>query len=315
MPDLTFHQVVISEIADEVPAVVSLRLQRANGQAMTPFAPGSHVELQIPNGSKRSYSICSDPADLSHYSLGVLLEPNSRGGSSFIHDSLEAGDVLLMSDPKASFALSKDATRHAFIAGGIGITPFLAMMHHLKREGADFTVHYLAKDQDRACFLSDVRQIAGDRLKTYWSGKGERFEPAQLESIGQDARTQIYCCGPRKLMDAVLAASQGMHRPIRFETFVETATTEIYAGNAFEVQIASSGKIVSVKETQTMLEALRENGQDVASSCEHGICGTCVVRVLKGNPVHRDGVLSEELRKIFVAPCISRSKERLVLDL
>jgi vanillate O-demethylase ferredoxin subunit len=166
--DVAFHQVMISEIADEVPAVVSLRLERSNGQPMSPFSPGSHVELQIPNGSRRSYSICSDPADLSYYLLGILRDPKSRGGSAYIHESLEAGDVLLMSEPNGSFQLANDAARHVFIAGGIGITPFLPMLRQLRRDGADFTIHYLAKDRESACFLSEVNLLAGERLTTYW---------------------------------------------------------------------------------------------------------------------------------------------------
>lgn len=313
--DLAFHQVVVSEIADEVPAVVSLRLERSNGQPMAPFIPGAHVELQIPNGSRRSYSICSDPKDLSHYRLGVLREPKSRGGSAYIHDRLEAGDVLLMSEPKSSFGLAPDAARHVFIAGGIGVTPFLPMLRQLKRDGADFRFHYLAKNRESSCFLGELQQLAGDRLTVYWSSTGERFQTSRLVDIGRGSLTQVYCCGPKRLMDGMLEASVALPRPVRFETFAEAPATGIYAGAPFEIMIGSTGKLVPVSDTQTMLEALRESGHEVASSCEHGICGTCLVKVLSGQPVHRDGVLTDELRKTFVTPCISRAKERLTLDL
>jgi ferredoxin-NADP reductase len=312
---LAFHQVVVSEIADEVPAVVSLRLERNNGQPMMPFIPGAHIELQIPNGSRRSYSICSDPADLSHYTLGVLREPKGRGGSSYIHDRLEAGDILLMSEPKSTFGLSQDATRHVFIAGGIGVTPFLPMLRQLRRGGADFRFHYLAKDRQSSCFLAELQQLAGERLTIYWSSTGERFQTSCLADIGRGSLTQVYCCGPKRLMNAVLEASIWLKRPVRFETFAEAPVTGIYAGAPFEIEIGSTGRVVLVLDTQTMLEALRAGGYDVASSCEHGICGSCLVRVLKGQPIHRDGVLTDELRKTFVAPCISRAKERLTLDL
>jgi ferredoxin-NADP reductase len=310
-----FHQVVVSEIADEVPAVVSLRLERANGQPMAPFEPGAHVELQIPNGTRRSYSICSDPADQSHYMLGVLREPKSRGGSSYIHDVLEPGDTLLMSEPKSSFRLSEDATRHVFIAGGIGVTPFLSMLGSLKRRDVDFSFHYLAKDQESSCFLDDVRRLAGDRLKIYWSKTGDRFEARSLNRIARDSLAQVYCCGPKRLMNDVLEASTCLQRPARFEAFEEAPASGIYAGSPFEIEIASTGQVISVSDTQTMLEALRGSGHEVASSCEHGICGTCLVKYLKGEPVHRDGVMTDDLRKTFVAACISRAKERIVLDL
>lgn len=313
--DMTFHQVVVSEIADEVPAVVSLKLERRNGQPMAPFEPGAHVELQIPNGARRSYSICSDPSDRSHYMLGVLREPESKGGSAYIHEALEPGDTLLMSDPKSSFRLAEDATKHVFIAGGIGVTPFLSMLRQLRQRGADFSFHFLAKDEESACFLQDVRQLAGDRLTVYWSNGGSRFQPRNLGDFAEGALTQVYCCGPKRLMGDVLAASSGLGRPVRFEAFEEAPAAGIYAGAPFEIEIASSGKIVPVSDTQTMLEALRQSGHDVASSCEHGICGTCVVRFLKGEPLHRDGVLTDDLRKTFIAACISRAKEKIVVDL
>jgi ferredoxin-NADP reductase len=313
--DVTFHQVVVAEIADEVPSVVSLKLEKANRQPMASFEPGAHVELQIPNGTRRSYSICSDPSDHSHYLLGVLREPNSRGGSSYIHDTLGTGDTLLMSEPISSFQLSEEAANHVFIAGGIGITPFLSMLRKLNANDAEFSIHYLAKDFESSCFLEYIRSFAGDRLKVYWSRTGDRFKPASVGHIGRGRHTQVYCCGPKRLMGEVLAASICLERPVRFEAFEEAPAKGIYAGSPFEVEIGSSGNIVPVSETQTMLEALRQNGHDVASSCEHGICGTCLVRVLKGQPIHRDGVMTDELRKNFVAPCISRAKERLVLDL
>jgi phthalate 4,5-dioxygenase reductase subunit len=313
--DVTFHQVVVAEIADEVPAVVSLKLEKANRQPMARFEPGAHIELQIPNGTRRSYSICSDPADRSHYSLGVLREPNSRGGSSYIHEMLETGDTLLMSDPKSSFRLSEDADNHVFIAGGIGVTPFLPMLRQLKESDAGFSIHYLAKDLESSCFLEDIRGFAGDRLSVYWSRTGDRFNSGSIGHIGRGKHTQVYCCGPKRLMSDVLTASTCLQRPVRFEAFEQAPARGIYAGRPFEVEIGSSGKIVPVSDTQTMLEALRQSGHDVASSCEHGICGTCLVRVLKGQPIHRDGVMTDELRKTFVAPCISRAKERLVLDL
>jgi ferredoxin-NADP reductase len=313
--DVTFHQVVVSEIADEVPAVVSLKLEKANRQPMAAFEAGSHVELQLPNGARRSYSICSDPADRSHYMLGVLRKPYSRGGSSYIHDALEVGDTLLMSEPKSSFRLSDEAENHVFIAGGIGVTPFLPMLSDLRRRGVEFSVHYLAKDLESGCFLAELRRLAGERLKVYWSRTGERFDVSRLGYIARGLLTQVYCCGPSRLMSDVLTVSTCLQRPVRFETFEEAPAKGIYAGVPFEVEIASTGKVVQVSDTQTMLEALRQSGQDIASSCEHGICGTCLVRVLKGKPLHRDGVMTDEMRKTFVAPCISRAKEKLVLDL
>jgi ferredoxin len=189
------------------------------------------------------------------------------------------------------------------------------MLRQLRESDAGFSIHYLAKDLESSCFLEDIRGFAGDRLSVYWSRTGDRFNSGSIGHIGRGRHTQVYCCGPKRLMSDVLTASTCLQRPVRFEAFEEAPARGIYAGRPFEVEIGSSGKIVPVSDTQTMLEALRQSGHDVASSCEHGICGTCLVRVLQGQPIHRDGVMTDELRKTFVAPCISRAKERLVLDL
>lgn len=312
---IAFQQVTVAEIADEAPAVVSLKLERLNGQPMAPFEPGAHVELQIPNGTRRAYSICSNPADLSHYTIGVLREGSSRGGSAYIHEALETGDVLLMSEPKHAFALASGVEKHVFIAGGIGVTPFIPMLHRLRNEGHEFAFHYLARNREDACFFDQVEQLAGNRLTSYWSGQGNRFDATRLAELLAGPGVQAYCCGPKRLMDAVLQAAISLNAGVRFESFAETPSKGIYAGVPFEVEIASSGQVIAVGDTATLLEALHEGGHEVASSCEHGICGTCLVKYLRGDPIHRDGILDEETRKSLIATCISRAKDRLVLDL
>lgn len=312
---VTFQQVTVAEIADEVSDVISLRLERANGQPMQLFEPGSHVELQIPNGARRSYSICSNPADLSHYTLGILREGTGRGGSAYLHESIEAGDTLLMSEPKQTFALAPDVERHVFIAGGIGVTPFISMLHRLRQTNGEFELHYLARGRGSAAFIDQIERLAGRCLKTYWSSEGNRFETDRLGTLLTSPGVQAYCCGPKRLMDSVLDAAIPLKVTVRFESFAEAPSKGIYAGAPFEAKIASSGKILAVSDTQTLLEALNENGHEVPSSCEHGICGTCLVKYIGGTPLHRDGVLNDETRKSMIATCISRAKDRLVLDL
>ena len=183
--DMTFHQVVVSEIADEVPAVVSLKLERRNGQPMAPFEPGAHVELQIPNGARRSYSICSDPSDRSHYMLGVLREPESKGGSAYIHEALEPGDTLLMSDPKSSFRLAEDATKHVFIAGGIApkllpladrptVKAVFAGKPPMEDLAARFALHIItaqdAAEQGLAAIAANLPRFGLDDPKRLWFG-------------------------------------------------------------------------------------------------------------------------------------------------
>jgi vanillate O-demethylase ferredoxin subunit len=315
MSDAFLSQVVVDDIVAETASVILLSLKRADGGTMQAFAPGAHVELLIPNGSRRCYSICSDPQDLSRYEIAVRRAPASRGGSAYLHDVVDICDVMLMSSPRPAFSLAADAKHHVLIAGGIGITPFMPMLHDLHRKGASYRLHYLTKSKDETCFLDRIARLAGQRLALHFPTPDSRFRVDTLGSLLHDRDTQIYCCGPRRLMDDLREAAFDAVRPVRFEAFVEPATTGIRAGNAFEIEIASSGRIIEVGETRTMLEALRESDIEVPSSCEHGICGTCILRYRHGEPVHRDGVLTDTMRRTHVAACISRAKGRLVLDL
>jgi ferredoxin-NADP reductase len=313
MADPLFTPVVVDDIVQETPQVVLLRLVRRGG-ALGPFEPGSHVEAQLPNGLRRSYSIASDPDDLSHYEIAVLREPESRGGSNYIHDVLDVGDLVLISPPRSGFPIVADAARHVLVAGGIGITPFLSMVHRFRRDRVPFELHYLARSAEDAALLGRLRSLA--EVRTYFSADGCRFDPAVLRVQAGEANTQIYCCGPQRLMnDLRTALADRSARIPRFETFAEAPVSPLLKGDPFEVEIASTGVLVPVHSEQTMLEALRQAGCDVPSSCEHGLCGTCVLRYLKGKPLHRDGVLDASARRDRIAPCISRAEGRLVLSL
>jgi vanillate O-demethylase ferredoxin subunit len=316
MSSAAFTQVVVAEIANETADIVTVRLRRSGGHHMPPFAPGSHIELVIPNGARRYYSICSDPEDLSQYEIAVLREAKSRGGSDYIHDSLDVGDVMLMSAPRSAFSIANDAQHHVLIAGGIGITPFMPMIHSFVQTGVSYELHYLARAAEHAAFLDRLTAVCELRFSTYFTEAGKRLAVADLLGRLDRDNAQIYCCGPKRLMDEVLSvAAAKPGRTPRFEAFSGVTFEPMRTGESFEVEIASSGKLILVRADETLLQALRRAGCDAASSCEHGICGTCVVGFSAGEPIHRDGVLNNELRRDHIAPCVSRAKGRITLNL
>jgi tetrachlorobenzoquinone reductase len=315
MSDASFIQVAVDEIVDAAPSIVSIRLRRSGGGSMPPFEPGSHIEVAIPNGVKRQYSICSNPADLAAYTIAVRREERSRGGSDYLCSSLDIGDIMLASLPRSTFALDASAKHHVFIAGGIGITPFVPMLHALADAGTSCELHYASKSREDAVFLDAIRAMAGPRVTAYHSAEGTRLPLRELLN-GLDLDAQIYCCGPDRLMNELraLTLANGHRRP-RFEAFTGVEVPPIKAGDRFDVLIKSTGAIVSITAQETMLEGLRRAGHDVPSSCEHGHCGTCILHYTEGQAVHRDGVLNAEQRQSYIATCISRGKGSLTLDI
>jgi ferredoxin-NADP reductase len=316
MSSASLIQVVVREIAEETGDIVTVQLGSTRSGDMPAFAPGSHVELTIPNGVRRHYSICSDPDDLSHYEIAVLREPQSRGGSDYIHDTLAEGDVMLMTSPRSTFPIADDAQHHVLLAGGIGIAPFVPMIHRFAKAEASYELHYLARTPDDAALLHRLAGLCGTRLSTHFSRAGGRLALAELLGRLDPDQAQIYCCGPKRLMDQVRSLTAGTPgRTPRFEAFSGVAVAPVSVGAPFDVEIASSGKLVAVRADETLLQALRRAGCEVASSCEHGICGTCVIGFSAGDAIHRDGVLNEELRRDHIAACVSRAKGRMTLKL
>jgi vanillate O-demethylase ferredoxin subunit len=236
--------------------------------------------------------------------------------------AVRAGDILAVSEPRNHFALVPGAEKYLLIAGGIGITPILAMMDHLRRAGADFVLHYCTRTPELTPFRDELVPMADQgRVCFHHDGgvPGCGLNDGGLQDAVQ-AGTQVYCCGPNGLMSAVRAATgHWPHGTVHFESFAAPALPAASAaGQAFEfeVEIASTGAVIGVPAHMSMLEALRGHGVDVDSSCEAGTCGTCITRYLSGEPSHRDFVLDEEQQREFVIVCVSRSKSRrLKVDL
>lgn len=300
--------------------ICALELRDPDGAALPVFHAGAHIDLHLGDDLVRQYSLAGDPADTSRYLLGVLLEANSRGGSTAVHRRLRVGDVLGASLPRNHFALDAHAPHSLLLAGGIGVTPLLSMAEQLHREERGFALHYCTRSGPRTAFKQRLREAP-------WAARVHLHHddaPAQrldLPRVLSDAPpgSHLYVCGPRGFIDGVLQGARAagwddarLHR----EYFAAGANSE--AGAAFDVELASSGRVVRVEPGQSIVQALAAAGVDVPTSCEQGVCGTCLTRVLGGTPEHRDSYLTDEerARNDCMLPCCSRSlSPRLRLEL
>lgn len=296
------------EIAD---GIHLFEMRRKDGSELPPFTAGSHINLRVPNGLVRKYSLCSDPADRSHYRVAIKREDNGRGGSVYLIDNTKVGDEWVISAPDNAFALPQRGDNFIFIAGGIGITPFIAMIHALKDDPAKkFKLYYCSRTPEMTAFREELSapEFKGKVIIHYDGGdpsKGLDLWPIVEE---RKNREHVYCCGPRGLMEAVRAAT-GHWTPtsIHFEAFSE-ADARRPDDQPFKVKLASSGKVIDVPAGTTILEAMRADGIDVPSSCESGTCGTCRTKLLEGEADHRDLVLTENERDSQIMICVSRAK-------
>jgi ferredoxin-NADP reductase len=308
------RQVRLRALVWEAPGVLSLHLTAADGRPLPAFAPGAHIDLKLPDGTLRQYSLCGDPNDLSHYRLGIRAVSGGQS-STFVHSMLRPGDLLTVSAPRNNFPLA-DASRYVFVAGGIGITPFIPMMREASAKGRSWTLLYCNRRNHDAPFLTEIRTLGGEIL-LYSSEAGTRLDVAQ-RFCDVEKDTVIYCCGPERLMTAVEQATAAWPSgSVHFEWFAPRSRPPGEANDSFEVVCQASGKTITVPNDKSILDVLRANGIEVPCSCEQGICGTCETRVVSGDVDHRDNVLSsaERAANQTMMTCVSRSRSpRLVLD-
>ena len=312
----------VTRKAVEADDICSFELASADGTPLPAFSAGSHVDVQLPGGLTRQYSLCNDPSESHRYLIGVLRDPASRGGSRALHDAVQEGDVLRISPPKNHFALAHEAKRHVLLAGGIGVTPILCMAERLAQTGAAFEMHYCTRSPARTAFHGRIRGASfADRVHFHFDD-GDAAQKLDLPALLGRPRAgeHVYVCGPKGFMDAVLGSARAAGWPetrLHYEFFgADVAPSDGDAG--FEVQLASSGRVVAVPKEQTVVQALAAAGVVVPTSCEQGVCGTCLTRVLEGECEHKDLYLTpeEQAANDQFLPCCSRAKSaRLVLDL
>ncbi|MEV0321196.1 PDR/VanB family oxidoreductase [Streptomyces sp. NPDC050658] len=296
----------------EADGVLSVELVHPDGKPLPAWTPGAHVDLHT-GGHVRQYSLCGDPRDVSAYRIGVLNEPSSRGGSRHVHTKLRPGGRVTTSGPRNNFTLD-EAPGYLFVAGGIGITPLLAMAREAARRGADWRMVYGGRTRDSMAFTGELAALGGDLTVVPQDEHGHIDLPAALGGLPEG--TLVYCCGPEPLLAAVEALCPAER--LRVERFAAPVVERTGDETAFEVECRRSGVTLSVDEDTSVLRAAEAAGIAVSSSCQEGICGSCETRVLDGTPDHRDFLLSEaeHAANASMMICVSRcASGRLVLDL
>ena len=285
------------------------------GGELPEFSAGAHVQVRVPNGLVRKYSLCNDPAERDRYLIAVKREVPGRGGSeSLIHD-VAAGAEVPVSAPANNFALAKSPAGYLFVAGGIGITPIMAMIRQLVAAGGRFKLYYCTRSVDATAFRGELSapELRG-KVKIHHDG-GDLAKALDLWPLVEKPWGHLYCCGPRGLMQSVRDMTG--HWPpsaVHFEAFTEAAETRP-DDRPFTVRLATSGGSVAVPVGKTILEALRDHGLDVPSSCESGTCGTCRTRLISGDVDHRDLVLADDERASNIMVCVSRARSsEIVID-
>ncbi|WOP15329.1 PDR/VanB family oxidoreductase [Ottowia sp. SB7-C50] len=317
-------RVLVARKTVEAVDICGLELVAAEGQSLPPFSAGSHVDVHLGDGLVRQYSLCNDPSEQHRYQLAVLRDPASRGGSSAVHARVKEGDTLRISVPRNHFALAHEARQHLLLAGGIGVTPILCMAERLATMNAEFRMHYASRSPDRTAFLDRIRRASFAHRVDFHFDNGDATQKLDLPVVlaKPTPHTHLYVCGPQGFMSAVLdtARAQGWSETqLHWEFFAaETNAAPRSGDEAFEVQLASSGRVICVPADQTVTQALALASVAVPVSCEQGVCGTCLTRVLSGTPDHRDMYLTpaEQALNDQFTPCCSRARcKRLVLDL
>ena len=321
MVDPQRFPVRVRQVTVEAERIRSYELVDPNGAALPPFTAGAHVDVWLPSGLARSYSLSNDPTETHRYVIAVQRELAGRGGSAEMHDAIIEGALVPITAPRNNFPLAVNATHHRLIAGGIGITPILSMVRTLERTGQSWSLHYCTREIGQTAFR-DLLAAApfADRVQFHHDGgnPANSLDFATLLRTPKDGE-KVYCCGPTGFMNAVQKAMA--HWPIgslHLEHFSAAPAVPASANDSFEVELQSSGKVLTVPPNRSILQVLEENGVEVESVCCEGVCGTCAVQVLEGTPDHRDVVFDDEMRASnkWITVCCSRShSKRLKLAL
>jgi vanillate O-demethylase ferredoxin subunit len=314
--------VTVRAVRDEAQDVRSFELVAADGGALPPFTPGSHIDVEVPPGIVRQYSLCNDPRETDRYLIAVKREPASRGGSAGLHERVHAGDTLVIGTPRNNFALAADASHHLLLAGGIDITPLLAMARHLVATGGSFQLVYFSRSIAHTAFRDALSapEYRG-RVTFHYALEPEQVRAYLRKLLWEHAPgAHLYLCGPRPFMDLVetIAAPTWAPSTVHLEYFSADPAALAGPSAGFVVKLARHGGEFTVPEGRTIIEVLAENGVAVDTSCEQGVCGTCITGVLEGEPDHRDIFLTDEEKRAGdrMTICVSRAKSaRLVLDL
>lgn len=313
-------KVQIKRKLDAATDICAFELENPSGEQLPPFSAGAHIDVHV-GGMIRQYSLCNNPNDTQRYIIGVLKDPASRGGSIAMH-ALSEGEIIEISEPRNHFPLQGAAAHSILLAGGIGITPILCMAERLAHIGASFELHYCTRSPDRTAFGERLgAENLKDKARIYHDSNPENGKLDLAATLAQPAPDKhLYVCGPGGFIDAVLKAAKdaGWKEDCLHREYFAGAVQADGEDGAFQVKLASSGQVYDIPADKSIVEALMDQGVDIPISCEQGVCGTCLTRVLEGEPDHRDLYLTDEERAANdqMLPCCSRAKSpMLVLDL
>lgn len=309
----------VGAVRDEAEDIRSFLLEAVDGSALPAYAAGAHLDVHLPNGLLRQYSLCGSDRKAGTYRIAVKREAASRGGSRWMHEALRIGDTLAVGPPRCAFALSEEAGFHLLLGGGIGITPLLSMAYELAARGEAFKLAYFVRSEAGTAFRDELRlpPLAG-RCEIF-SGLSVDATELAIAALLRDVpvATHCYTCGPASFMEAVRSRAAANLPATHFhqESFAASALAN---EKSFILRLARSGRELTVGAEESVVECLRSAGLEIETSCEVGVCGTCATKVLEGCPDHRDSFLttSEHQSNNCFTPCISRSlSPTLVVDL
>ncbi|OPY99971.1 oxidoreductase [Bradyrhizobium sacchari] len=313
---ITTVRTIVTDIAEAGTGIKLFSLADPDHWELPPFKPGAHIDLHLPNGLVRTYSLCNEPADNTRYVIAVKREADGRGGSRALHDDVGVGDVIGVSLPRGGLEPDARIARYVFVAGGIGVTPFLSATRHLQRTAqAEFTLHLVVREEvPLAAQLGSLIEM-GIVVVHRTSREGR---PDLAELVGDPGpETLVACCGPESMTEDFERLTAAWPKAnVHIERFVAPPPIIDPDAKPFTLSLARSGTEIQVRAGQTMLAALQEGGIDVATSCCGGICGACKVGWIEGRPVHRDRILTPYERERYLMVCVAGSDaDRLVLDL
>jgi ferredoxin-NADP reductase len=309
----------VEAIRYEAQGIRSLELRAADGARLPDFTAGAHIDLALPGDLSRSYSLINGPHDRERYVVAVNRDAKSRGGSSYLCETLRVGEILAVMPPRNSFPMAETADESVFFAGGIGVTPILSMIRRLEATGGRWRLFYAMRDRASAAFLDEfakLEAIGPGRVHLHVDAEAGAVMPVAALAASVAPEAHLYCCGPTPMIAAFKAATA--NRPednVHVEHFAGTAEKPT---GEFKIVLSRSKKEFVVPAGKTIMEVLMEAGVRVAHSCREGVCGTCETRVIEGVPDHKDNVLSARERasnKLIMICCSGAKSDRLVLDL
>lgn len=317
-------RVRVRSVTWQADGINSYELRQLDGADLPAFEAGSHIDVHLPDGKIRQYSLCNDPAERHRYVISVQREEQGRGGSKLWAETARPGAEVMISRPRNNFPLAQDARRHLLFAGGIGITPMMAMLQKLERDGEDYQLFYCTRSQARTAFREELSHGRRPEHVTIHHDGGAIDRSLDMAAIIREAEpgTHVYFCGPAGFIAAGKAAASELPKSCvhveYFQSDIPDPTTaeNISESDSFTVRINSTLQEFMIPPDRTIVEVLRENGIDVETSCESGLCRTCMTRYLSGTPKHYDLALDDDEHEEFVLICCARSSSSvLVLDL